>query len=186
MDVSIVSVSIASTLAPGDDIYPAVSVRNTGTTAVSVGVAWNDDDLTDFSEHASDSFTMLGTGAHASETLYPPMIKQMPASGNFSGVLNLLKINDDGITWSKSGISKTISITNSGGTAAPPPVPPTCPSGQYWNGTECVDEEQQQSFWQKYKKWIIGGVGVLAILAVAGGAMYMMKGKKQQPPYYPY
>ena len=41
-NVSIVSVSIASTLAPGDDIYPAVSVRNTGTTAVSVGVAWDD------------------------------------------------------------------------------------------------------------------------------------------------
>ncbi len=151
-----VSVGTPTQATPGEEIMPEIVVGNTSSTVpCAVGVAWEGDDI---DELPGESFTIVGIeGFRVNQTIYP-RVRTMSESGDAHWKLNLLKINDDGVSWSKSGVSRDITIKNTGG-----------------SGDDYGDEDE--SFMSKYGKWFGIGAVVAGLALVVGIGVKTLKKK---------
>ncbi len=154
--VTFVSVDVPSSATTGQAILPTVVVKNTSsTTPCAVAVAW-DDDVTDTLPFESVTIVGPNDNLHISQQTIYPSARTMP-SNSVNWRLNLLKINDDGISWSESGVYRDIVITNASSDD---------------NGIPSDGSDDTTSFWDKYKLWILGG-GALAL--IFSGTFFYMK-----------
>lgn len=175
MAVIIVSCGAPTSATTDTEICPPVVVSNQDTAnAIAVGVAWEGDPI-GCGDLEYASFTILGPAGggalHSQETLYPN-VKVMP-SGPLSTKINVLKINADGCSWSKSGVSKSVSIANSDADGGDGET--DCPKGSTRDTVTglCVEDKKKTSIWI----WVAGGVAALAVLG--GGAYLLLTGKKK-------